>query len=162
MYPYFEEDINKIKTNDLDDRFDLDEDDIFENEILELLLEAISQEDEDIRYFQKLEKMLKNTKDKDMIRKIMLDDKKHFKIFSEIYKSLTGKEPIFEKEEVEIDDSLIEEIFDSIEQKLENVELYRLLLSSFLDVGIRDLIFEIITDEQAHAQKLTQIHNRNK
>lgn len=170
MNPYFQNKIeeDEIKTNDLDDnledkleeKFDLD--DRFEDEILELILKAIEQENEDSKYFEKLANLIQNEKDKEDIRKIYLDDKKHFKIFSEIYKSLTGKEPIFEDEEIEIDDTLPEELEDSIEQKLENVELYRLILSSFLDVGIRDMIYEIITDEQSHAQKLTKLYNKNK
>lgn len=170
MSPYFQNTmkIDNISTNDLEDRLEdflgdkFDLDDKFENEILDLILEAIEQENEDSKYYKELLKLVENDKDKEAIRKIYLDDKKHFKIFSEIYKSLTGKEPIFEDEEIEIDDTLLEELEDSIEQKLENVELYRLILSSFLDVGIRDLIYEIITDEQGHAQKLTNLSNKTK
>lgn len=164
MYPYFSNNtINKkeIKTYSYEKTdSDNDEQEEFENYILDMILEAIEQENEDARYYEKLSTIVKDKNDIDDLRRIHLEDTKHFNMLSELYTNLTGTEPNFEYDEIEIDDPLSEEFLEGAEQKLENVELYRNIMSSFLDIGIRDMLFEIITDEQKHAQKLNQLYSK--
>ena len=165
MYPYFSEnkEIKEIKEEikplsyektDLDN----DEQEEFENYILDMILEAIEQENEDARYYEKLSTMVEDENDRESLRRIHLEDTKHFNMLSELYTNLTGREPIFEYDEIEIDEPLSEEFLDGAEEKLENVELYRNIMMAFLDISVRDMIFEIITDEQKHAQKLNQLY----
>ncbi len=123
-----------------------------------MILCAIEQENNDMRYYEKLSTCVKDEKDRECLRRIHLEDMKHFNMFSGLYTNLTGKEPIFEYDEIDIENPLAEEFLEGAEQKLENVELYRNIMMAFLDVGIRDMIFEIITDEQRHAQKLNQLY----
>lgn len=162
MYPYFSEnkesreEIKPLSYEKTD--FDYDDQEEFQNYILDMILEAIEQENEDARYYEKLSTMVKDENDRENLRRIHLEDTKHFNMLSELYTNLTGREPIFEYDEIEIDDPLSEEFLDGAEEKLENVELYRNIMMAFLDISVRDMIFEIITDEQKHAQKLNQLY----
>ncbi|MDE6181816.1 MAG: ferritin-like domain-containing protein [Eubacteriales bacterium] len=168
MYPYFSNNnISKkeIKTSSYektDSDNDIDNQEEFENCILDMILDAIEESNEDSRYYEKLSTMVKDENDKASLRKIHLEDMKHFNMLSDLYTSLTGREPNFEIDEIEIEGSLADEFLEGAEDKLENVELYRNIMMAFLDIGIRDMIFEIITDEQNHAQKLNQLYYKYK
>lgn len=167
MYPYYSKNLNdknEVKVSSFEN-LNMEQENSqeeFENYVLDMILQALEQENEDMMYYEKLSTLVQDEKDKEVLRRIHLDDMKHFNMLNELYKDLSGKEPVLEYEEIEIDDKLPEEFLDAAEQKLENVDLYRNIMKSFLDVGIRDMIFSILTDEQAHSQKLNQLYNKHK
>ena len=91
-----------------------------------------------------------------------LDEYKHKRIFEEIYTALTGEQPTISVVETETDFSdipavLVNRLFD----ELESVEMYRDIMSAFEDNAIRDMLFEIITDEQSHADILNYLIHKN-
>ena len=87
------------------------------------------------------------------------DEYKHRRLFEEIYSALTGAAPlphknIFKPENI---DNLTEVFTDSLFGELDAVELYRDIMFSISNTGIRDMIFEIITDEQSHADLINYL-----
>ena len=97
---------------------------------------------------------------KEILRQMSLDEQKHYKYLSQIYKQLTGNEPVVQVGKVEISGNILEEIAKAFFGELEAVEIYRRLMFLFLNLQIRDMIYEIITDEQAHAAKLNYINTK--
>ncbi len=96
--------------------------------------------------------------------KMHLNDIKHKKLLENIYFHVTGEKFIYDKmaeeeESVQIN-SLDEAINEMIFEKLETVEYLRKIYYAIFNLTIRDMLFEIITDEQAHAIKLCTLQAR--
>ncbi len=168
MYPYFsKKQENNIKAQEIEkkDSDDLIEDKIeqddFRRYIIEALEEAIEEQQKRSIYFEKLYNIVTDEKDKDILRQISLNEMKYKKIFMELYKMLTGEDAVLkERVDVDIEDTLSEELYDSIEEQLEDIEFYRMLMSLFADLPIRDMIYEIIVGKQKNAQLLSNLYNK--
>ena len=130
------------------------------NFILDLIKEAICDETRDSIYYEELSRKISNPEDQEILRKIHLDEEKHKKIFSELYKEISGKECEFSFSPKNISDNMLQNFSESLISELETVEFYRKILFSFLDLTVTDLMYEIITDEQAHAQKLNYLYSK--
>lgn len=129
--------------------------------ILKLIEEAIADEQKDSDYYYRLSQVVEFPEDKEIIRKMHLDESKHEKIFKEIYAHLTGEEPPEQEFTPRtISDNLTDNFKEDIFGELEAVEFYRKLYTMFLNVEIRDWLYEIITDEQAHAQKNNYLYSK--
>ncbi len=165
MYPYFskqKEATNQINKKDLDDAMEnkIEQDD-FRTYIIDALKEAIEEQDENSRYYEKLYNMLTDEKDKNVLRQVYLNELKYKKIFEEIYKMITGTDANIREdfEEIEIDNNITEELYNSIEEQLDDIEFYRMLMSAFADLPIRDMIYEVIVGKQRNAQQLSNLYN---
>lgn len=184
MYPYFSNSnigqenknfsLDNVKINfkatddDLDDTLDDDLDDNqeedFKTHIINSIKQAIIEKNASIDYYDKLSKKITDEKDKSILRQIYLDEKKQKSIFQTIYKLLTGLDANFDEIEdaIDTDDSLAEQFFDRIEDKFENIDFFRMLMSVFSDLPIRDMLYEILVGEQKHAQQLSNLYNKYK
>ena len=127
-----------------------------------MLNDAINDENRDFMYYQALSEAMPDSVDGEIVKSMSLDEYKHKRIFEEIYTALTGEQPTISVVETETDFSdipavLVNRLFD----ELESVEMYRDIMSAFEDNAIRDMLFEIITDEQAHADILNYLIHKN-
>jgi len=102
----------------------------------------------------KYQRMMEMTTDPMVIKQIKFaydDEIKHYGMFQQIYYQLTGEKldiPI--PTNIEKHNTLMEAVQSSIEGESEAVDLYREIYALMTDKGMRDKIFEIITDEQEH------------
>lgn len=134
-----------------------------DKKILDMITKALSDESQAVDYYSRLINKIENPKDKEIVRGIMLDEKKHFKYLNEIYKKLTGRNAMNIKFEPKpVSDNLVKDFEDSLFDELEAFEFYRTLMFAFLDLQIRDTIFEIMTDEQEHATKFNFLYSKYK
>lgn len=120
--------------------------------VQDMLIDAMKDEEHDFKYYSALSDAISDTADSETVKSMAFDEYKHKKLLEEIYYALTETMP--EKIEVEIEpisEDLKAEFTNSLFKELEGVELYRELMASFENQSIRDLFFEILTDEQAHA-----------
>lgn len=127
-----------------------------------MLNDAINDENRDFMYYQALSEAMPDSVDGEIVKSMSLDEYKHKRIFEEIYTALTGEQPTISVVETETDFSdipavLLNRLFD----ELESVEMYRDIMSAFEDNAIRDMLFEIITDEQSHADILNYLIHKN-
>ena len=107
--------------------------------------------------------MVNDENDKSILRQIYLDEMKHKKIFMDLYRILTGEEFVMGQiEDKVIEGSLKDELYNSIQSELEGAEFYRMLMSAFLDLPIRDMIYEPLMDEQKHALLVSNLYNKYK
>ena len=127
-----------------------------------MLNDAINDENRDFMYYQALSEAMPDSVDGEIVKSMSLDEYKHKRIFEEIYTALTGEQPTISVVETETDFSdipavLVNRLFD----ELESVEMYRDIMSAFEDNAIRDMLFEIITDEQSHADIFNYLIHKN-
>jgi rubrerythrin len=101
--------------------------------------------------------MTKNEKIKKQINFAYMDEGKHYKMFQQIYYVLTGKMMEIPQPHTDEYSKLIDAVETSINGELEAVELYRKIQSMLPNQKLRDMLFEIITDEQEHATRFVYL-----
>jgi len=123
--------------------------------ILKLIEQALADEEADYRLYTRMSEEC--TENADTFRAIALDEKKHFKMLTEMYTELKGREPgkvkINEKEFTDCNEA----IKAQINEELEGATMYRTLYFA-LPMGMvseRNMIFEIMSDEMMHATALS-------
>jgi rubrerythrin len=129
------------------------------NNILDLLIEAMKDERHDRVKYKMMMDMAKTDKEREQIKYAYEDEGKHYKMFQYIYYQLTGDQIDIPTPEVEKYDNLTDAVESSINGELEAVELYRKIQSLLPTIGLRDMLFEIITDEQEHATRFTYLYS---
>ena len=131
--------------------------------IVKMLIEAIKDEIRDAHFYDSIAEMLSDEDDRKIFHKMHHDEDKHRKIFMEIYEILTGETPSPEElmtDEKEISENMTQNFSNAIFDELSSVEFYRKLYFAFLNQEIRDSLFEVITDEQSHAQILNYMYSK--
>jgi rubrerythrin len=127
--------------------------------VLDLIKEAMKDERHDRVKYGNLMEMAKTEKIRKQIEFAYMDEGKHYKMFQQIYYVLTGKMIDIPVPTVETYNRLIDAVETSIDGELEAVELYRKIQSMLPNMKLRDMLFEIITDEQEHATRFVYVHS---
>jgi len=132
--------------------------------ILEILQSAWDGERENAMHIERLIRLAKNPSDKEILRLLYMDEHKHAKYFSDIYTKLCGQliPDNGHLSQRPIGWDLCLELEKMMYKFTENVEFYRRVHSGFTDSEIREMLFEIITDETTMAIKMTHLFNKNR
>lgn len=130
-----------------------------EDNVLELIKEAMKDERHDRIKYKNMMDMAKSEKIRKQIEFAYNDEGKHYKMFQQIYFMLTGKAIDIPAPKVEEYSKLIDAVETSINGELEAVELYRKIQSLLPNMQLRDMLFEILTDEQEHAARFIYIYS---
>ncbi|EFM11164.1 conserved hypothetical protein [Paenibacillus curdlanolyticus YK9] len=127
-------------------------------EALALVKQAVQGEREDELFYDYLISVAPTKEERDMITSIRNDERKHNQMFRHIYKDLTGQD-IVTPQNVAFDkpQSYIDGIKKAFFGELSAVERYRDIRAGMPSRYYRDMVFEILTDEQKHAAKYTYI-----
>lgn len=125
--------------------------------VLDLIKEAMKDERHDRVKYNNMMNMTNDEKIKHQINFAYMDEGKHYKMFQQIYYTLTGKVIDIPIPPVESYNNLKDAVETSINGELEAVELYRKILSLLPNQKLRDMQFEIITDEQEHATRFVYV-----
>ena len=121
------------------------------SKLSEIILAAIEDEMKDMAFYERLMPLMEKD-DREIINSILLDETKHKKFLSHIYTLMTGQEPYeITTEDIILKESIPENLSDAILDEAEAVKFYRELMMNSDDAEIRDLLFEIMTDEANHA-----------
>ena len=133
-----------------------------DKKIIKMLEDSMNHELEDADYYRRLIDLATDRNDKEVLKSISQQELKHFSILEEIYNHLTGKnfKAIFEP--TKISNNILNEYSKSIYGELKGFEMYRKLYYSFLNVQIRDMIYEIMSDEQNHSIKISHLYSTKK
>ncbi len=129
-----------------------------DEKLLDMLLEAIKDEMEDAEYCSNLCNLLTQKGDQEIVRHIRMDELKHAKLLQEIYFNLTGKKACPKINPERTSDNVALELEKSMFKVLSGIAFYRKIYFSFLNIEIRDMIYEILTDEQCHATKFSYLY----
>ncbi|MGE5328213.1 MAG: ferritin-like domain-containing protein [Deltaproteobacteria bacterium] len=130
---------------------------------IKLIKDAILGEREDELFYDYLISEAPSEEDKKIIQSIRDDERKHNKMFKELYYELTGKmppsapEPEFVKPE-----SYSAGLQQALFGELGAVERYRKILFGLTKRKDINMITEIITDELKHASKYNFLYAKNK
>ncbi|WP_438444964.1 WG repeat-containing protein [Gorillibacterium sp. sgz5001074] len=122
-------------------------------EALVLVRKAIAGEREDELFYDYLISEAPTAEAKEIIGRIRDDERKHRRMYREIYRVLTGQPaPAGEGEEFEKPASYPEGLRKAFFGELAAMERYRDIRAGMPNRVFRDMVFEILTDELKHAQ----------
>lgn len=130
----------------------------YDKTLTDMLQDAIDDEYVDYLKYTALSEIAADSEDAETLKSIAYDEFKHKRIFEEIYYSVVNAPAIQPRNYGEfVPTDLTIDLKEGLFDELEGVEMYRDILSAFDDLPTRDKIFEIITDEQAHADLLNYL-----
>lgn len=132
--------------------------DAYNGKLLDLLREAMLDEKKDYRKYRSMAEMTDNKSVIEQIRFAYEDEAKHYDMFQEIYEGLTGRDVQIMSPEQENLNKLIDAVKASINGELAAVELYREIRAMLRGKEYRDMLYEIITDEQEHATRFVYLY----
>lgn len=127
--------------------------------VLELIKEAMKDERHDRIKYKNMMEMTTDEKIKKQINFAYMDEGKHYNMYQQIYSMLTGKMIDIPAPPVEKYNNLKAAVESSINGELAAVELYRKILSLLPNQKLKDMEFEILTDEQEHATRFVYIYS---
>lgn len=126
--------------------------------LLDMIKEAMKDERHDNKKYRMMMEMTENREIKDNIRHAYEDEAKHYRMFQEIYEDLTGEDIEIPVPKVDLAERFVDNVKSSIQGELEAVEMYRDIRAMLTSKKHRDMLYEIITDEQEHATRFVYIY----
>lgn len=129
--------------------------------VLELIKDAINDEEIDFKYYSDLANSVRDIDDKKTLEQMSLDEQKHKKMFQDIYKKLTNDSYTPENISYKnVSTNFLKNFTESIKGELHGVEAYRPILFSLENPQFKNYLIEIITDEQNHAARLNYMYSK--
>ncbi|MFT9596866.1 ferritin-like domain-containing protein [Mesobacillus sp.] len=114
------------------------------------LIKAINGEYSAIQCYAKLAAMAPNAEQRDQINEILNDEKKHLRQFSQIYTTLTGKQPLPQLIE-ECAETYLEGLEASFKDEQKTTDFYHEIADEAADPVIKEVFRRAAYDEQNHA-----------
>jgi rubrerythrin len=133
--------------------------DDYDRKLIDLLKEAMLDEKKDHRKYRKMMDMTDNKEIIEQINHAYEDEAKHYDMFQEIYEEITGNDIQIQLPEQEHQNRFIDAVKSSINGELEAVELYREIRAMLKGKKYRDMLYEVITDEQEHATRFVYLYS---
>lgn len=128
-----------------------------------LLREAVQDERSDELFYDYLIRHAPSQEDREVITAIRNDERKHRRMFREMYTSLTGQ--TLEGEEAEPftpPSSYLDGLRRAIFGESGAVELYRKIYFTIPGKAYKNMVFEILTDELKHGIRYNYLYAKNK
>lgn len=167
MYPYYNMYDQYYRFNDYNYRnseiSNMYNDEIITlNRAIELIRESVGDEREDELFYDNLIKQAPTEKEKEIIRSIRDDERKHNQILRELYYNFTGQVIPVDTSTVNVDNKLNykEQLEKALFGELNAVVRYRRIMGTMPSGNSYTLLMSIMTDELRHANKYNfLIHN---
>ena len=118
---------------------------------------ALADEKAAAKFYEMLMAMAPTNWQKEQIKHARDDEIKHYHMLHQLYLNLTGREPKVKEKEVKVTNYL-EGLKEAFNDELEAAEFYRRMMLSTYNQYIRDILFEIMTDEMEHASRFTFVY----
>jgi rubrerythrin len=129
---------------------------------LQLIVESVQSEREDELFYDYLLGLAPTAEQREIIASIRDDERKHNKMFREIYYQLTGLDiPAAPDTTFQPPESYLEGIRIALFGELGAVERYRQILFGMGFLPFRNMVTEIYTDELKHASKWNYLYTLN-
>lgn len=126
--------------------------------LLDMMKEAMKDERHDNKKYKMMSEMTENKEIRENLRHAYEDEAKHYRMFQDIYEDLTGEDIEIPVPRVDLADRFVDNVKSSIQGELEAVEMYRDIRAMLTTKRHRDMLYEIITDEQEHATRFVYIY----
>lgn len=125
------------------------------NQAIDLIRQSVADEREDELFYDNLIQQAPTQKEKDIIRSIRDDERKHNQILRELYHDFTGQmiPPNLSTPNIDTSLSYKEQLEKALFGELDAVVRYRRILGTMPSGKSYTLLMSIMTDELRHASK---------
>ncbi len=125
---------------------------------------AIADELNVSRFYKDLSERATDIEDKKILREMGIDEIKHSKMLRELYNEINNASSDIAEDETELEnnDNILTSLANAIQRETDTVEKYRTLLFAFEKPEYKNMITEIIIDEQNHSAKLNYLYSKNR
>lgn len=113
-----------------------------------------------IQTYERLLQLAPTTEDREVISKILEDERKHFAVFTTIYRQFTGNAPALTPTH-QLPASFISGIVSSIPDELEDSKFYQNISEHPMGESLRRIFLNASHDEQRHATWFTYLWIRH-
>lgn len=125
---------------------------------IKLIPEAICDELGAAEYYDALTKLATEKHDKIVLSSIAQDERKHAHMLKNIFYSITNELPTLDCPETKLPTDYIEDTEYALMDEIKAVEMYRVIMRGLPYMKpYQDMMYEIITDEQKHADMLNYL-----
>lgn len=121
-------------------------------QFLQDIEDALADERAAAIFYDKLIAMAPTQWQKDQIKEARDDERKHYQMLHHLYVSLTGREPQVKEKVVPVT-TFCAGLKEAFNDELGAADFYRSMMLSTYNQYIRDILFEIMTDEMEHATR---------
>ncbi|MCS1350041.1 ferritin-like domain-containing protein [Mechercharimyces sp. CAU 1602] len=140
---------------------------IYETDVtkaLELLMEGIQGEQQDEMFYDYLLTKAPDEEDRTIITGIRDDERRHRKMFRQIYYGLTMQQPVQKETETpfQAPRSYLDGLSQAIMGESDAVRKYRKLYFTVPGVVYKNMVFSILTDELIHGSRYNYLYAKNK
>jgi rubrerythrin len=131
--------------------------------VLRMIQEGIAGERQDELFYDYLIGKAPTEQEKQVIAGIRDDERKHRRLFLQLYGQLTGQRPVThdENEAFQPPESYLAGIEQALFGELKAFERYRTIYK-YIPLQYRDTVFEIMTDELKHASYYNWLYAKNR
>ena len=140
-----------------DERGDMSENDVM---IKNMMKDAIKDKSEMASYYARLARTIHDENDSDIIHGMHLEELKHKKMLMDMYNDMFESEAEIFTEENGISQNMIYEFEKSMYEEIKTAQYLRKLYFYFMNLGVRDYLYEIMTDDMAQAVKLSHLYSK--
>lgn len=135
---------------------------MYPNQYISKLIEtAINDENMTSLFYNKLANSVSDIDDKKLLLGMSMDEEKHSKMLTQLYDTINNILPETTDAKVDLDENLICNIVNALMGEIETIEKYRVLLFAFEKPEYKNIITDIIFDEQNHSAKLNYLYSKN-
>ncbi|MCL2406416.1 MAG: hypothetical protein FWC95_00660 [Defluviitaleaceae bacterium] len=134
-----------------------------ERKLLEMIIHAATDEAAATRFYTRLSERLTG-EDRKTVHNIALDEAKHRRLFEDLYFRIAHRQmPAIETDKEEPLPENLPDIFeDRIYDENADIEFYRNIYFTLINMDYRDVMFEIMSDESRHASLLNLLYAKYK
>ncbi|WNF21226.1 ferritin-like domain-containing protein [Mesobacillus jeotgali] len=118
--------------------------------LISALIKAINGEYSATQCYEKLAGLAPNSEQRDQIKEILEDEKRHLRQFTQIYTTLTGKQPQLQMTE-ECSDTYRQGLESSFKDEQKTTDFYHEVADEATDPVIKEVFRRAAFDEQNHA-----------
>ena len=130
---------------------------ITDKNLLELVQIAINKKEVSINCYKLLLAKECSGQNRSMINEIIADEIKHQRALKSIYFNACKKHAVIETMETYVKSEYIAANKDMLFSEITGMEIFKSLYQMIKSATIRDILFDIITDDQIHSGKLSLI-----
>lgn len=128
--------------------------------LVDMITHAMSAQKRAVRAYELMAAAANNGKDKEMLRTIRREERRHYYFLEGIYEDLTGMSVNPQKAAFSMPKYFPDMLKTAICDKLEVIDHFELIMSKMNCVRQKDLVTLIISDQKAHARILADIYRR--
>lgn len=132
-----------------------------DNSIVNLILAALNNNRFTLERYKLLMNMTKDVLAKEQIKYTYKNEVKHYKLFNQIYRELTGESVEIPEPDIKINDSLEDTIEECINKELKELNLYRRIRNLTRSEILRRTIGDMIIDKQRNTAVLNFVYARH-